>query len=184
MEYQNCTFTLFVPIKCQHEAFGALFSDSEVIKQYTMSKGKVSYFVLYGIAPVFKEELITTVNKSPFYSIGFNESLNHMLQDKQMDIHFPFWDLEKSQAEKRFLTSMFLKKATVEDLRQELLHGIINPDPNKMSMLLMDGPSVNWLVLKLVNEHRKLNKLAKLIPTGLYFCFSFRNELDIVFINS
>ena len=164
--------------------FGAIFPESEVGKQYTMNKDKVSYFVLYGIALVFKEELITTVNKSPFYSIGFNESLNHMLQDNQMDIHIRFWDSEKSQAETRFLTSMFLKKATTEDLRQELLHGIMNLDPKKMSMLSMDGLNVNWLILKLVNEHRKLNELAKLIPTGLYFYFSFRNKLDIVFINS
>ena len=63
-----------------------------------MSKDKVSYFVLYGTAPVFKEELITTVNKSPFFLIGFDESLNHMLQDNQMDIHARFWDSEKSQA--------------------------------------------------------------------------------------
>ena len=85
MEYQNCTFTLFVLIKCQHEAFGAMFPDSEVVEQYTMSKGKVSCFVLYGIALVFQEELITTVNKSPFYSIGFDDSLNHMLQDNQVN---------------------------------------------------------------------------------------------------
>ena len=57
-------------------------------------------------------------------------------------------------------------------------------DPKKMSMLSMDAPNVNWLVLKLVKEHRKLNELAKLITTGLYFYFSFRKELDIVFINS
>ena len=67
--------------------FGAMFPDREVAKQYMMSKDKFSYFVLYGIAPVFKEELITIVNKSSFYSIGFDESLNHMLQDNQMDIH-------------------------------------------------------------------------------------------------
>ena len=42
----------------------------------------------------------------------------------------------------------------------------------------MDDPNVNWLVLKLVNEHRKLNELAKVIPTGLYFYFSFRNKLE------
>ena len=70
--------------------FGKMFSDSEVAKQYMMSKDKVSYFVLYGIPLVFKEELITTVNKSPFYSIGFYESLNHILQDNQMDIHVRF----------------------------------------------------------------------------------------------
>ena len=151
--------------------FGEIFSDSEVAKQYMMSKGKVSYFVLYGIPLVFKEELITTVNKSPFYSAGFDESLNHMLQDNQMDIHVRFWDSEKSQAETRFFTSIFLKKATAEDLRQELLHGIMNLDPKKMSILLMDGPNVNWLILKLVNEYRKLNELAKLIPRGLYFYF-------------
>ena len=76
-----------------------------------------------------------------------------MLQDNEMDIHVRFWDSEKSQAETKFLTSMFLKKATAEDLQQELLHGIMNLDPKKMSMLLMDGANVNWLVLKLVSEH-------------------------------
>ena len=127
--------------------------------------------------------MITTVNNSAFYSIGFDESLNHMLQDNQMDIHVRFWDSEKSQPETRFLTPMFLKKATAENLQQELLHGIMNNDPEKMSMLSMDGPNVNWLVLKLVNEHQKLNELRKLIPTGLYFYFSFWNKLEIVFIN-
>ena len=99
MEYQKRTFTLFVQIKCQHEAFGAMFPGNEVAKQYTMGKEKVSYFVLYGIASVLKEGLITTVNKSPFYSIGFDKSLNHISQDNQMDIHVRFWDSEKSQAE-------------------------------------------------------------------------------------
>ena len=67
--------------------FGAMFPDNEVAKQSTISKDKVSYFVLYGTAPVLREDLITTVNKPPFYSIGFDESLNHMLQYNQMDIH-------------------------------------------------------------------------------------------------
>ena len=49
--------------------FDVMFPESEVTKQYTMSKGKVSCFVIYGIAPVFKEELITTVNKSPFFRL-------------------------------------------------------------------------------------------------------------------
>ena len=60
---------------------GAMLPDSEIAKQYMMSKYKVNYFELYGITPVFKEELATKVNKSPFYSIGFDESLNHMLKD-------------------------------------------------------------------------------------------------------
>ena len=59
--------------------FGAMFPGNEVAKQYTMGKEKVSYFVLYGIASVLKEELITTVNKSPFYSIGFDKSLNRKI---------------------------------------------------------------------------------------------------------
>ena len=167
--------------------FGAMFPDNEVAKQSTISKDKVSYFVLYGIAPVLREDLITTVNKPPFYSIGFDESLNHMLQYNQMDIHVWFWYFEKSQAETRLLTLMFLKKTNAEDLRQELLHDIMKMDPKKMSILSMDGPNVNWLVLKLVlklvNEHWKSNELTKLIPTSLYFHFSFKNKLDIVFIN-
>ena len=177
MEYQYRTFTLFVQIKCPHVKpfFGAMFPDSEVAKQYTMSKDKVSYFVRYGIALVFKEELITTLNKSPFYSIGFYESLNHILQDNQMDIHVRFQDSEKSQAETRFFTLMFPKKTTTEDLQQELLHGIMNLDPKKMGMLLMDGPNVNWLVLKLVNEHQKLMSWQN---SYQQVCtFSFRNEL-------
>ena len=84
--------------------------------------------------------------------IGFDENLNHILQDNQMDIHIRFWDSKKSQTDK-IPYMMFLKKAAIENLRQELLHGIMNLDPKKMSMLSMDGPNVNWLVLKLVNEH-------------------------------
>ena len=70
---------------------------------------------------------------------------------------------------------MFPKKTTTEDLQQELLHGIMNLDPKKMGMLLMDGPNVNWLVLKLVNEHQKLMSWQN---SYQQVCtFSFRNEL-------
>ena len=69
-----------------------MFRDSEIAKLFQMSKTKCSYYTMYGLAPYYKEELIQKVKASPNYSILFNESLKHCLQDEQLDVQIRFWD--------------------------------------------------------------------------------------------
>ena len=70
----------------------SMFRDSEIAKSFQMSKTKCSYYTMYGLAPYYKEELIQKVKASPNYSILFNESLKHCLQDEQLDVQICFWD--------------------------------------------------------------------------------------------
>ena len=47
-----------------------------------MSKTKCSYYIMYNLAPYYKDELIQKVKASPNYFILFDESLNHYLRDE------------------------------------------------------------------------------------------------------
>ena len=47
-----------------------------------MSKTKCSYYIMYNLAPYYKDELIQKVKASPNYFILFDESLNHCLRDE------------------------------------------------------------------------------------------------------
>ena len=59
-----------------------MFSDSDIAKKFQMSKIKVSYVIIFGLAYYFCNSLITLVKKSPFYTLLFDESLNKVLRKK------------------------------------------------------------------------------------------------------
>ena len=40
-----------------------------------------------GIAPHFNTMLLGNIEKSPFFTVSFDESLNKVLQNEQIDIH-------------------------------------------------------------------------------------------------
>ena len=39
--------------------FLAMFTDNDIVKEYSMSKDKVNYYINYGIAPVFRDEMLS-----------------------------------------------------------------------------------------------------------------------------
>ena len=66
--------------------FKAMFPDSEIAKQFKLSKTKCSYFINFGIASVFKTNLTKEINMPSFYSFSFDESVNSVMQQCQMDV--------------------------------------------------------------------------------------------------
>ena len=54
--------------------FGTMFPDSTIAKSFTLGKTKCSYYITYGIAPYFSDLIQTLINKSPCFSLSFNES--------------------------------------------------------------------------------------------------------------
>ena len=83
-----------------------MFPDSEVAKSVHLSKTKCAYYVVFGLAPYFKELLVKDIKLSPFYSLSFDESLNSKLQEEQMDISTRFSDDIAGEAV-RYLDSRF-----------------------------------------------------------------------------
>ena len=72
--------------------FKAMFPDSEIARKFQMSKTKIGYFITFGIAPYFKQILLEEIKKSPFYSVLFDESLNRIFQEEQMDVQVRYWN--------------------------------------------------------------------------------------------
>ena len=72
-------------------------------------KTKFIYFIDYGLAPYIKEQLGKYISSSPLYVVSFDESMNSVLQNEQMDVAIRFWNNSKKQAEARYLTSEFLR---------------------------------------------------------------------------
>ena len=66
--------------------FKAMFSDSEMAEQFNLSKTKWSDFINFGIAPVFKTNLTKEIQMSLIYTFSFDESMNSVMQQCQMDV--------------------------------------------------------------------------------------------------
>ena len=68
------------------ELFHSMFSDSHIAKSFKLSKTKCAYLINFGIAPYFKEVLRKEIINAPIFSLLFDESMNHILQNEQGDI--------------------------------------------------------------------------------------------------
>ena len=58
--------------------FVAVFPDSTIAKSFTLGKTKCGHYITYGMAPYFGDLIKTLINKSPCFSLSFDESLNRV----------------------------------------------------------------------------------------------------------
>ena len=100
--------------------FSAMFKDSEVVAKMKFGKTKCSYFINYDLAPYIKEQLEKYISSSLLYEVSFDESMNSVLQNEQMDVAIRFWNNSKKQSETRYLTSEFLNRPNAENLVNSL----------------------------------------------------------------
>ena len=113
----------------------------------------------------FKETLIESIKSSLSYSVSFDESLNHHLQEEQMDVQSR-WDPETVQAVTRYLDSRFFRRPNANKIQEEQHEGLKPLDEKTMIMLSMDGPNTNWEVLNKVKDHRNKNDLPQIMDVG------------------
>ena len=146
--------------------FRAMFPDSDIAKNFTLERTKFSYTLNHGIAAHFKDELITAINDSPYFSVSFDESLNEAIQKCQMDVLVKFWDVKKSQSVSRYYDSRFLGHSTAEHLKSSFLSVIDNLDQDKMIQISMDGPKVNESFYKKIVELRSSEDRKPLLDLG------------------
>ena len=51
-----------------------------------LGKGKLKYIVNYGNAPFFEERLKKHANESDWLAVCYDESLNKIIQESEMDV--------------------------------------------------------------------------------------------------
>ena len=56
--------------------FRAMFPDSKIAQSIKMKKDKASYILNYGLAPHFKDMLMSEINKSDILVLSFDKALN------------------------------------------------------------------------------------------------------------
>ena len=63
-----------------------MFPNNDNVSNFKLLNTKFSYLVTHGIASWVKSNLQVEVSKSPLCSVSFDESLNVVLKENQMDI--------------------------------------------------------------------------------------------------
>lgn len=117
-------------------------------------------------------QLLKLKVKGPFV-VMFDESLNHKLQEKQMDLLLRYWDEERHRVVTRYYTSEFMGHATADDMVKHFTTCILESGLRMAHMvqISMDGPNVNWCfndIIKqtMISDHD--NKLINIGSCGLH----------------
>jgi len=125
-----------------------LFPDSKIIEKMTLLKDKLSYLISHGLAYYFRDQLKSVLLECPELSFGFDESLNKVAVNQQMDISVRFWDQKTNEVLTRYLDSVFLGKTTAVDLLKAFLSVVRPFGLAKMENVSLNGPNVNMLFMK------------------------------------
>ena len=106
-----------------------MFSDSKIAESFKLGKTKCGYFINYGLEPFSKMNLIKSIKDSPFFAASFDESLNRINKDEQMDVHIRYWDNEKGLVKTNYLDSRFVFRPNADNLHE--LHNALQSLPKK-----------------------------------------------------
>ena len=121
--------------------FRAMFPNSGIAKTFTCGANKCAYLSCFGLAPYLHEQLVDMVRSTACYSISFDECMNRISQNEQMDFIIRYWDGNTNRVAVRYLGSEFLGHATAVDLLTHFKQGISRLDPKRLLQVSMDGPN-------------------------------------------
>lgn len=139
------------------DIFKLMFPDSEIASKLQLRKDKTSYTICFGLAPFFKNDLLTVLSSLESYVICFDESLNKVVKKGQMDIHVRFWQQNVNTVATRYLTSVFLGHSDAVSLLNALKSSIPESVIKNMLQISMDGPNVNLKLHSLLQNDLKEN---------------------------
>lgn len=149
-----------------NEILKAMFDDSEIAKSFKLSKTKCGYLINYGLAPHFQDILNQSISSSPYFIISFDESMNKVLQNEQMDLTVRFWDDNAKHVRTRYYKSCFLNRPNAQNLLTCLLEATKSLPHKRLLQISMDGPSTNWKVLELLNQKRTEDEDPTMVNIG------------------
>ena len=148
------------------KVFQKMFSDSVIAKNFTFSKDKCSYYISYGIRPYYKLVLNNEIKAFSYYSTFFDETLNKVTQQEQMDIYVSFWNSDRKRVELRYFETDFMGRTTANDPINSFQSKLEPFSATKLLQVGMDGSNVNWSFYNKLNNERNELTLPELLHTG------------------
>ena len=92
------------------ELFRSMFTDSEIVKSFQLTKTKCGYIMNFGPAPYFKDFLLKETKAFDCFGVSFDESMNKILQEEQMDVQIRYWNETAKLVDTRFFDCQFLRR--------------------------------------------------------------------------
>ena len=83
-----------------------------------------------------------------------------------MDITLRYFNAESGLVETRYFDSQYISNSNSINLHDSLLESLASLDVGKVLQISMDGPNVNWDVLKKHIQFREGKEFPKLINIG------------------
>ena len=161
-------------VRCHHsfrsqneDDYQEMFTDSAIAENYSCAETKSRYLVTHGLGPYFHQQLRDSV-KGLKYVLMFDETMNVKNQLKQLDLYVRYWDPTENIVMSRYWQSTFLGHSRATDLASKILTEDVKLPVSDMIQLSMDGPSVNWKLHDMIEEHLQSNYNQKLINIGEY----------------
>lgn len=94
-----------------------MFSENATAIKFSCGQKKSSYNACFGLAPNFAKLLKEKVNEDWFVLL-FDESLNFITKNKQLDVLVRFWDGDKFMTQ--YWISQFAGHTTADDLLEHI----------------------------------------------------------------
>lgn len=134
-----------------------MFPDSQIASRMELGRTKISYLITYGIAPYFTAELLNMLADCNEFIIGFDETLNKIVQRQQMDVGVRFWNERTNKVEARYVGSAFLSSTRSNDLVNGMKQCFFaNPGLlKKVIQCSINGPAVNWKAFREITSEIK-----------------------------
>lgn len=143
--------------------FKTMFPDSEIAKRFTCGEKKTAYLCCFGLAPHFKSLLESRVKQEQFV-LCFDESLNKVTKNEQLDLHVRFWDTNCVST--RYLGSQFLGHTNAEALLESVCEDLERMNLSNLQQVSMDGPSVNWKLFDMLQDKVEKDTGNKFLNIG------------------
>ena len=75
-----------------NEVFSTMFPDSKIAQIFQLGPDKLKYYYNLGIVPYLKDVFKEMLKKSDLYVVCFDESLNDVVRNCQMDVLIRYFD--------------------------------------------------------------------------------------------
>ncbi|XP_040067150.1 uncharacterized protein LOC120840620 [Ixodes scapularis] len=134
--------------------FPLMFPASEIARKMQLGKDKVGYTVCHGLAPYFREKLLSILAGVSYLVVSFDESLNKVSQKEQLDVMVRYWAPTDATVRTQYLTSCFLGHICAEDLASAFRKATEDVKKAKILQVSMDGLNVNIKFLRSLKEER------------------------------
>ena len=131
--------------------FQKMFPDSGIATRMKLGCTKATYIANFGILPYVSMLLHGSINKPPVYILSFDESLNKVTQECEMDLLICFWD-DDIMVKVWYLGSSFFGHSTTKDLVTQF-EEVTNKLPQRNCIKFL------WMDLKVLALAEKIKKI-------------------------